>query len=90
MMTWASVAHALASAQGVPESVVYLLLQHVLDVFGAVVLKTVEAQLFAGLLASDELPLDAQPTISHLLPAVVAHLLLPYALPPKSKQPYFF
>jgi len=72
------------------QALVHPPLQHLLDLLGAVVVKTLQAQLLAGLLPSDKFPLYPQTPIRHLLTAVVAHLLTPYAPLPTSTQFYFF
>lgn len=72
-----STTHQLHSANGLLQTLVHLPLQHILDFLGAVVVQVVDSQLLAGLLPGHELALDAQTSVGHLLPAVIAHLLLP-------------
>jgi hypothetical protein len=78
------------SAQSLIQAFVYPSLQHFFYLISAVIVKTFKAKLLAGLLASDEFTLYSQPPVSHLLSAVVAHLLPPYPILPKYNQKYFF
>ena len=79
-----------ASKEQLLLGLVYLPLQHVLDLLGREVVKVVDPELLAGLLPGDELALDSQPSVSNLLPAVVADLLLPNPLLPEWLKGYFF
>jgi hypothetical protein len=73
---------ALVSANHLPETLVHLSLQHILDLLWGVAIDALKAQLLASLLTGHELTLNSEPSISNLLPAVVANLLSPYSALP--------
>lgn len=83
-LTRLSVLHRLNQAK------VQFALQHIFDLFSAVVFQTLQAQLLAGLIASDKFALNSQSPIRHFLPTVVAHFFSPYSSLPTSPITYFF